>query len=251
MAMVRRQKAVIAALVLYWPTLFVLAHIPIPEVVRRADVSDKSLHVLMYMILTFLLWSALKPQSKTNWRHLAPWLTLAVVLVYALCDEYLQRFVAGRSMDAHDLVADVVGAVAALVVVSIFSFWPALLIVTATTIYTLAVFTRANLTELLPVTSTLFHLGTYSFFTLQWIACLRSKFAIRRPDRRWLGMSLIAPLSLLLITKASALISGKAFEGWDIVAAAVGVLGTVTIWSILARPRANRANRPELSGAEV
>jgi hypothetical protein len=64
-------------------------------------------------------------------------------------------------------------------------------------------------------------------------------------------MSLIAPLSLLLITKASALISGKAFEGWDIVAAAVGVLGTVTIWSILARPRAYRANRPELSGAEV
>ena len=251
MAMVRRQKVTIAALVLYWPMLFVSAHIPVPEVVRQADMSDKSLHVLMYMILTFLLWSALKPQSKTNWRHLAPWLTLAIVLVYALCDEYLQRFVAGRSMDAHDLVADLVGAVAALVVVSIFSFWPALLTVTATTIYTLAVFTRANLTELLPVTSTVFHLGAHSFFTLQWIACLRSKFAMRRPDRRWLGMSLIAPLGLLLVTKASALISGKAFEGWDILAAAVGILGTVAIWSIFARPRVNRAKHHELSRAEV
>jgi VanZ family protein len=251
MAMVRRQKATIVALALYWPTLFVLAHIPVPEVVRRADVSDKSLHVLMYLILTFLLWSALKPQSKLDWRRVAPWLTLAVVLGYAVCDEYLQRFVAGRSMDAHDIVADVIGAAAAFAVLSFFSFWPAALIITGATIYTLTVFTRANLTELLPVTTTVFHLGTYGFFTLLWIACLRRRFAVTRGGRRWLGASMIAPLGMLLVTKASALISGKAFEGWDVVASAAGIFGTIAIYCFLARLRERAAKGPALSGAEA
>jgi hypothetical protein len=237
MAMMRRRKVTILALALYWPTLFVLAHIPIPAVVRRAGMSDKSLHVLMYMILTFLLWSVVEPQSKLRWRRATPWLTLAVVLAYAFCDEYLQRFVAGRSMDARDLVADAIGALAALGLLSVFSFWPALLIVSGTAIYTLAVFTRANLTELLPVTSTVFHLATHTLFTLLWMVCLRTSFGLKQPNPRWLVASLSVPLGLLLVTKTSALISGKAFEGWDVVAAAVGIFGTLAACWILGRPR--------------
>jgi VanZ family protein len=251
MAMIRQQKMTILALALYWPTLFVLAHIPVPEVVQRAGMSDKSLHVLMYLILTFLLWSAVKPQSKPDWRRAAAWLTLAVVLAYAFCDEYLQRFVPGRSMDTHDLVADAAGAAVALALLSVFSFWPGILIVTGATIYTLAVFTRANLTQLLPVTTTVFHLGTYGLFTLLWIAYLRTSYDLRRWDHRWTGISSSVPLGLLLATKVSALISGKAFEGWDVVAAAAGIFGAVTGCWLLSRTRGKTAKGLGLSGAET
>ena len=154
MAFLRRQKAVVAVLVLYWPTLFVLAHIPVPQVVRRAHVYDKSLHLLAYMILTFLLWSAIKPLERVRWRRAAVWCLLAVVAVYGVCDEWLQHHIGSRSMDPTDFVADVIGAVAALGLLTVLSFWPTSVIIAGTTIYTLAVFTRANLTALLPVTMT-------------------------------------------------------------------------------------------------
>jgi len=143
MAFLRRQKAVIAVLVLYWPTLFVLAHIPIPPVVRRAHMNDKSLHLLAYMILTFLLWSAIKPGERVRWRRIAVWCLLTVVAVYGVCDEWLQRVLGSRSMDPSDLIADLIGAVAALGILTVLSFWPTCVVVTGTTIYTLAVFTQA------------------------------------------------------------------------------------------------------------
>ena len=65
MALMGRQKGVIAALAFYWPAVFAIAHVPIPEVVRQARMSDKSLHLLVYMILTFLLQSAIRPRE--NW----------------------------------------------------------------------------------------------------------------------------------------------------------------------------------------
>ena len=55
MALSLRRKLTVIVLALYWPSLFILAHIPIPKVVREADVSDKSLHFLAYLLLTFLL----------------------------------------------------------------------------------------------------------------------------------------------------------------------------------------------------
>lgn len=227
MAFLRRQKVVTVALVLYWPALFVLAHIPIPQVVRKAHMYDKSLHLLAYMILTFLLWSAIKPREKVHWRRAAVWCLLAIVTVYGVCDEYLQHFVADRSMDPRDFVADVIGAVAALGILTVLPFWPASVIVAGTTIYTLAVFTRANLTALLPVTMTVFHLVTHAIFTLLWIGYLRQRSYPQRTGPLWIVVSVSLPLALVAVTKASTLISGKAFEGWDMIAAVVGILGAV------------------------
>jgi hypothetical protein len=51
-----RQKNIIAVLVIYWITLVILSHIPIPQVVYRARVSDKWFHFLAYLNLIFLLW---------------------------------------------------------------------------------------------------------------------------------------------------------------------------------------------------
>jgi len=231
MAFPWRQKAVIAVLVLYWPTLFVLAHIPVPQVIRQAHTYDKSLHLLAYMILTFLLWSAIKPLERVRWRRPAVWCLLALVVVYGMCDEWLQYKIGSRSMDPRDLVADVIGAVATLGMLTVLSFWPISVIIAGTTIYTLAVFTRANLTALLPVTMTAFHLITHAVFTLLWIGYLRQRLYLRRNSRLWVAASLSLPLALVVITKASATISGKAFEGWDVIAAVIGIFGAVAaIW---------------------
>jgi len=232
MTLIRRQKAVIAALVLYWPTLFVLAHIPVPKIVRAAHVSDKSLHLLAYMILTFLLWSAIRPLEKVRWRNAAVWWILATVLVYGVCDECLQYFVVGRSMDPMDYLADVAGTVTALGVLAIVPFWPASVLVCGATIYTLAVVTRTNLTALLPVTMTLFHLTTHAVFTLLWMGCVRQRLDPRRNARLWLITSISAPMALVLVTRASTAISGKTFEAPDVIAALAGILIAVLIVSV-------------------
>lgn len=237
----------IATLVLYWPTLFVLAHIPIPQVVRRAHVYDKSLHLLAYMILTFLLWSAIKPTEKVRWRRVAVWCLLAVVAVYGACDEWLQYCVKYRSMDPRDFAADILGAVAALGLLTVLPFWPTVVIVAGTTIYTLAVFTRANLTALLPVTMTMFHLMTHAVFTLLWMGYLCQPPHRARKGASWVAASVSLPLALVVVTKVSTLISGKAFEGWDMVAAVAGILGAVAVsWSagVIARRNAPQAERP-------
>ncbi len=227
MTMTRRQKVLILILAVYWPVMFILTHIPIPEVVRAAHMSDKSLHLLTYMILTFLLWSALRPFERANWRRPAVWCVALVVMAYGLCDEYLQHFVAGRSADPEDLVANAAGILAGLTVTAVMSFWPGALIVTGTTIYTLAVFTRANLTRLLPVTSTALHLATYGLFALLWIGWTNQREPGRRLDRRWLLGASTAPGALLLVTTISAVVSGREFEGWEMVAGAGGIVGAI------------------------
>jgi hypothetical protein len=232
MSLSRRQKGIIAVLALYWPTLFVLGHIPVPLIVRRAHVSDKSLHLLAYMILTFLLWSAIKPREKVRWRKAFVWCLLAVVAVYGVCDECLQYFVADRTVDAKDFLADLAGAAVALGVLTACSFWPASVIVAGATIYVLAVFTRANLTALLPVAMGVFHLMTYAVFTLLWIGCMREARGLHKKGLPWFVASAALPAALLVAAQVSARVSGKAFAGEDAITAAIGILGSIAAISV-------------------
>jgi VanZ family protein len=227
MTMLRRQKGIIATLALYWPTLFVLGHIPVPHIVRRAHMSDKSLHFLAYMILTFLLWSAIRPREKVRWHKALVWCLLAAIAVYGVCDECLQYFVTDRSVDARDYLADLAGAAAALALLTVCPFWPASVVIAGATIYTLAVFTRANVTALLPVTMGVFQVTTYAVFTLLWIGCMRQALSLRRNSLLWFAASASLPGALLVATEASATLSGKPFVGEDAIAATAGILGTI------------------------
>lgn len=215
------------ALALYWPTLFVLAHIPIPQVVQEADLSDKGVHFLMYAILTFLLWSVTEPNTKVNWRRATGWLVLLAILIYALCDEGLQHFVRGRSADPKDLIADMSGAVTTLALLSVFSLWSAGAVVCAVAIYMLPVLARKDLMNLLPVMTSMFYVGGYACFTLLWTRCSHS--LMRRWDKggQRLIVSLSGPLALLTVTKISTMVKQRPFEAWDIVAAIVGILGGI------------------------
>ena len=215
--------------------LFVLGHIPIPQVVRRANVSDKSLHFLAYMLLAFMMWSAAKPpDTKVNWRRLTPWLVLLVAAGYGVCDEWLQFYVAGRSTDMMDLAADFVGALASLVLLSLAPFWPALLILTAVTIFSLTNFTRADLSRLLPAANMILHLAGYGFFAAAWLRYTTLVPPLRRTRTSRLLTALVLPFGLLAAVKLGSVLFGRNVHESDIALAAAAITAVLVAHSFVA-----------------
>jgi VanZ family protein len=226
MALSLRQKLMIISLMLYWPAIFILAHIPIPQWVYKAKVSDKSLHFLAYLVLTFLLWFAISPDRKVNWRKAAVWWVLLVVVWYGVVDELLQGYV-GRSCDVMDFFANLVGTFAGLILFSFFTFWPVFLMVIGTTIFTLTNLTRANLADLLPITNAMFHLFAYAFFTMLWIRYINHFMLLKASKTKWLIVVLALPIGFLLIVKLFSVILGKDFGAKDVIISVVGITAIV------------------------
>lgn len=228
MTLSHQQKITAYILVLYWPALFVLAHIPIPHVVQEADVSDKSLHFLAYLILTFLIWSTVGGNRKVKWRRAAPWLVLFVIVVYGILDELLQTYVAGRSCDIRDFFMDLAGALAGLILSSFLTFWPAGLLVAATFIFGITNVTRANLADLLPVTNAVFHLIAYAVLTVLWIQCMHLFLAVKAPKAKWFMLAIAGPTGFLIIVKLFSAIAGKDFALSEIIIS-FGAIAAVVI----------------------
>ncbi len=229
MALSRQQKLIIISLAFYWPTLFILAHIPIPQLVRKADVSDKGLHFLAYVILSFLLWSAINPYKKVNWHKATVWWVLLVIVWYGVIDEVLQGFVTGRSCDIGDFFADLAGTLTSLIMLSIFTFWPCSLLVTGVTIFGLTNITRLSLADLLPRTNAAFHLFAYALFTLLWIRYLHYSMSLKAPKLKWLIAALILPMGLLLAVSLGSLILGRSIAITDVIISAIGIIAVVGI----------------------
>jgi len=204
-------------LVLYWPALFVLTHIPIPHVVQEADVSDKSLHFLAYLILTFLIWSAVYGDRKVKWSRAGPWFVLLTVCAFGILDEWLQGYVAGRSCDVKDFFMDLAGALTGLVLCSFLSFWPAGLLVVATLIFGVTNVTQANLTDLLPVTNVIFHFLAYAVLTAQWIRCVNLFSIIKASKAKGFLLGLAGPSGFLIIVELFSVITGKDFALYEII----------------------------------
>lgn len=226
MALSRRRKATIISLVFYWPALFILAHIPIPQLVREAGVSDKSLHFLAYLILVFLLWFAVSGDKLVSWRRAAVWWILFVVACYGVVDELLQGWVAGRSCDVQDFFADLAGTIIGLILFSFFTFWPAGLLVAGTVIFVITNIARANLADLLPVANTMFHLFAYAIFTMLWIQCVHLFLPAKAPELKWLIPTLAVPTGFLLSVKLFSVVLGKDFAPSDIVIS-IGAIAAV------------------------
>ncbi len=226
MALSLQRKITTIVLALYWLTLFVFAHIPIPRVVREADVSDKSLHVLGYLVLVYLFWFAIRGDEKVNWRNIAPWWILAIIALYGVFDEWSQNYVAGRNCDIQDFLADAVGTAGGLVLFSVFTFWPAGLLVTAIVIFGMTNVTKADLAHLMPVTSAAFHLFIYAVFTALWVQYIRrfpSALGAPRGGAKWLMAAAAGPLALLLIVKLFSVIAGRVFAVRDMLISAGGI----------------------------
>jgi VanZ family protein len=233
MALLRRQKVILISLLIYWPGLFVLAHIPIPQLVYKAQVSDKGLHFLAFLILVFLLWFAISPDKKVNWRKTGVWWVLFVVVWYGVVDEVLQDYV-GRSCDFTDFLGDLAGTFAGLILFSFFTFWPVLLMVTGTAIFTLTNLIHANLDELVPITNAMFHLFGYGLFTILWIQYIHLFLPIKAPKPKWIITAIALPLCFLLIVKSFSVIFGKDFGVQDAIIAASGIIAVVVTICVIA-----------------
>lgn len=98
--------------------IFALSHqptLPYPENVNSMVISTLG-HVGVYAILATLVWWALGITDVSHrWRIVIP---VAIAFLYGLTDEWHQSFVPGRTPDVRDIVADTIGAVLAMVVVT-------------------------------------------------------------------------------------------------------------------------------------
>ncbi|HUW18205.1 MAG TPA: VanZ family protein [Sedimentisphaerales bacterium] len=234
MALPLRRKLTIISLVIYWPVLFFLSHIPIPQLVREAGVSDKSLHLLVYLVLVFLLWFSAYPDGKVNWRRAAGWAVFAAAVCYGAIDELLQEYV-GRSCDIADFLANVAGIIAGLALFTFLTFWPALLVVTGISVFLLTNLARANPADLMPVISTIFYPSAYALFTLLWVRHLRVSLLLKPPQLKWLAAASVLPAAFLLTVKLFSVLLGKSFPLRSVILAALGITGVVAVFYLKAQ----------------
>jgi VanZ family protein len=233
MALSLRHRITIGLLASYWPALFVFAHIPVPMWVRRAGVSDKVLHFLVYLVLVFLVWFAVSPNVRVSLRRAATWWVSLILVVYGIVDELVQGLV-GRSCDIRDFGADVAGTATGLVLFSFLPFWPAALVVMGVVIFGVTNLTRVSLADLLPITNAMFHVVAHAVFTLLWIRNAELLPGTRNSGLRWVSTALAGPMALLLTVKVFSAILRRKFEWRDVVASIAGILIGVAV-VVLAR----------------
>ena len=230
MTLSHQQKIAACVLIFYWSALFVLTHVPIPDAIQKADVSDKSLHFLAYLILTFLLWSVVSGDKKVKWTRAAPWLVLFVIVVYGILDEWLQNYVAGRSCDVRDFFSDLAGALTGLILSSFLTFWPAALLVVATFIFGVTNVTRTNLADLLPLTDAVFHLIAYAILTILWIHCMHIFLTAKAHKAKWFISAIAGPAGFLIIVKLFSITAGKDFVLSEIIISFVAILVVAAVF---------------------
>jgi len=230
MKLLRRHKAVLLVLGIYWPVIFWLTHIPVPDVARQSGMSDKTMHILAYLALTFLVWFAVSPYHKVRLNKPKAWLVLIGVLCYGALDELLQGRV-GRSVDAMDFAANLFGVVLGLGLLSILGFWSALLAVSAVFIFVIS-----NMSNLLHLSqfahyhlNALFHFTAYTAFTLIWIQYLDRRGNLLTGWALWLTVSLVMPVLLLFAIKVTAPFFGRPFDWIDVATGLFGISSAILI----------------------
>ncbi len=218
-----RQKVMSVLLVVYWITIFVLAHRPIPQWVYEAQVSDKSIHFIAYLILVFLLWFSVRPDEKVNRRKAAVWWIVLVMAVYAAADEITQGYV-GRHCDFTDFLADMAGTFAGLIMLGFLSFWPGLLAVISASIFGITNLAKADVYEMIPVGDTIFHIVAYAALTAVWLKVMNSFAPHHRRDVKRLAVALAGPTAFLFFVKASSAALGRYFRWPDVLICLAAIL---------------------------
>lgn len=225
------QKITIIFLILYWSALFILAHIPIPQLIREAGVSDKSLHFLAYLILTFLFWFSVRPKEKVNWRKFSVWLVLIIITIYGSVDELVQEYT-GRTCDAMDIAANIAGILTGLFIFSFLTFWLSALAVTGIVIFSMTNIMQTNLADMLPITSSMTYSIAYSIFTAIWLQNMHLLFSGNNLKLKFFLIAAGLPTGLLITVKIFSIILGKDFRILDVIlslAAITFVVSTVYI----------------------
>jgi len=235
MKLTGRQKITVAALVLYWVVLAFVSHIPIPQLVYKAQVSDKWLHFLAYLNLIFLLWYSIRPDGKANWRSGLVWLVFFVSCVYGGIDEMIQPYF-GRQKDFMDFSANVAGSLTGLILFTFMTFWPSLLATLAITIFSITNLAKADLSKLLPISDAAFHFFGYGCFALVWGRVMKQYFSYKSIRARS-ALAVGVPFGFLLVVKAGSLFLGRHFAMTDLLFGALGIITVVVVRRICYLPK--------------
>jgi hypothetical protein len=230
MKLLRRHKAVLFTLGVYWPAIFWLTHIPVPAVARQSGMSDKEMHILAYFVLTFLVWFAVNPYQKTQWNRAKSWVVLVGVLGYAAIDEYLQGYV-GRSADMQDFIADIFGIILALGLLSLIDFWPAMLVSSAIYIFVICNFSK--LLSLRVYWGVAFYFTAFAAFTVIWIQYLDRMGHLTKKRAVGFAKSLAVPAFLLVAVKLNALMLGGSIDGANLIIGLMGVCVGVMMSAVI------------------
>jgi VanZ family protein len=230
----RRHRTVLLALGIYWPFLFWLTHIPVPALAPQSGMSDKTMHVIAYFVLTFLVWFGVNPYEKVNWYRIKPWIVLGIICLYGAIDEYVQGLeIIGRSADIQDFIANLFGIVLALGLLSVLSFWTSLLTISAVFIFVLSDMSRLMTLPQYASYATAFHFTAYTAFSLVWIQWLGRHSRFKTGQAGWFAASLALPAGLLLAVKVAAPLWDHPFNGFDTAIAGFGITAAVlTSWML-------------------
>ena len=219
---IRLRYLFVAALVLYWPVIFLLAHMPnVPGWILRTQMSDKALHYLGYLLLVFFWWFSIFPSRRPTLFSKPTWFTIAMMLVYAATDEWLQRFT-HRLPDIMDFAADMLGVLTGLVIFGVVGMRLSALGVVTVCIFVLTSLCKTDPLSFVPFVDILFYIGAYGLVSLLWMDYLRKKPGLSRVEFTFL--SLLMPAILLSVTLLVASIMGKPFAVDRLIAAAAGIL---------------------------
>lgn len=222
-----RKKLSVVAITIYWPLLFIASHIPMPKAVQDANISDKSLHVLAYFLLAFLLWACTHPYQKVRWCQLGPWRVLLVIACYGVLDEWLQGAMGNRQADMHDFFADIIGATLSLLLLSILPFWPSLLTMSSLTLFFVLHSSRIDLNALLGISDPVLGFLSFSGLSVLWCVYIKRIVGVNKspaaspmPITAWLFFSSAPPFFLLASVIIAAHIGDKQNHTQNIWAAA-------------------------------
>lgn len=190
----------IIPLLLYWPTVFTLTHlspIKISRLAIQTMLSDKLLHFLAYLVLIFVIWFAVGPEKKVNWRKSNVWKILAAVIIYAAIDEWLQGYVM-RNPDIMDFVWDIAAIFTGLLILTIFTFSSAGLVLAGILIVVLNNFVQIGNAFIINL-SILSHLVCYGLFTTMWIWYMEERFAKGMGKFQRLVLQLLVPMGFMCL----------------------------------------------------
>ncbi len=95
--------------ILYCCMIFGVSAIPGKAIPEAISFSDKLIHMSEYAILAVLVARAVSHTSQRRWGLMIWVLAVAFVAFYGITDEFHQSFVAGRSSDLTDWLADITG----------------------------------------------------------------------------------------------------------------------------------------------
>ena len=227
-----RQKAALVLLIVYWPFIFILTHIIVPpSILSQMRASDKSLHFLVYFILIVMFWCSISPEKKAALKSKKVWIVFLILLSYAAIDEWLQGLQAGRTRDFMDFVANAEGLAAGLVLILLFSFWPAALLATAVSILVFTSAVRIQFTGNLAFVRPLVLFLSFGFITFLLCEFLTAYISIKQLRLKWIIYSLILPIVLIAVAKLLTIFTGRAFELEDVLLSAAAILAVVIIIS--------------------